>query len=509
MRNKPVILQIGLIRYEPSWELLFRQIGISWKIISEENLIENYSVIIVNEDIELSINLIIDSYVAEGGTVLYTSTALHNNHSKVIKKKYIASLPPVRNTLYSIYGILDIYEQCLIFSNNDIVEIESSGNGYKAYLGIPCNIVLSSDSQRKNFPSDSLRMPNEIVSRRTKGTFRQLVFSLFVHLHQIQDIPFLHKWYYPNGSPTIFTFRIDSDKGTQEQVEEIYQLSEKYSIPTTWFLDVKSHESWIGYFKKFISQEIAVHCYEHSISQNKEINSDNFLKAKTILNQTGINVEGFSGPTGMWNESLASTIEGLGFDYSSEFGFDYDNLPSFPFYSGRFSQIPQLPIHPICIGSMLRAHMTDDEMISYFKKIIDRNYVLKEPICLYHHPTHRHNKVFEEIFSYIQIKKISPMSYSDYASWWKKRDAESICWKYNKNKLFTIEPVYGSGHTRVILPNGNECISVLNGITDIDQMKFTSPIVDFHLSNNIMRARAIDLHHILQNALDWWIKITE
>ncbi len=510
MRIKPVIVQIGLIRYEPAWELLLRQIGIPWKVITlEESLIEHFSVIIVNEEINPSISSTINSYVADGGTVLYSSIAIQNNYTKALKKKYVSSLPPTQNASYTTNGILDINEQCYFFSNNDIVEIESIGNGFKAFFGIPCNILLSSYVQRKNFPADSLRMPNEIVSRKTKGTFRQLVFSLLVHLHQIQRIPFIHKWYYPNGEPTIFTFRIDSDKGTQEQIEEIYQLSDRYSIPTTWFLDVKSHELWLAYFKKFVSQEIGVHCYAHTISHDKEINFDNFSKAKKILKQNGMDANGFSAPTGMWNETLAETIEELEFQYSSEFGFDYDNLPSFPFHSGNFSLVPQLPIHPICIGSMLRAHMTDNQMISYFKNIVDINITLKEPICLYHHPTHTHNNVFEEIFNYIQGKKIQAISYSDYAAWWRKRDSELPQWRYDHTRLSSINRISDDEYFRIILPNGNESISVLNEITDLDQLKFVSPIDKIPLTNNLMRSRAFDVRHILQNALDRWIKITE
>jgi hypothetical protein len=510
MKNKSVILQIGLLQYEPAWELLLRQIGISWKVISaEEDLSQHYSVVVVNADTNDSIKLSIDAYAADGGAVLYTTSALNHKHSKVVKKKYISSLPPVRNSSYTTNNILDIYKVCYFFSNNDIVEIEPVGNGYKAYLGIPCDIILSIDTKRKNFYTDSARMPNEIVAHRAKGTFRQLIFSLLVHLHQIQNIPFVHKWYYPNGAPTIFTFRIDSDKGTQEQIEEIFQLSEKYSIPTTWFLDVKSHESWIEYFKKFKFQEVAVHCYEHAISQSREVNFENFSKAKSILKRSGIDINGFSAPTGIWTESLASTIEEMGFQYSSEFGFDYDNFPSFPFHSGKFSTVPQMPIHPICIGSMLRAHLSVNEMILYYKKIIDTNLALKEPICLYHHPTHRHNEVFEEIFSYIQKKNILTLSYSEYAMWWKKRDAEVNQLKYEGNELIPLYRTSDDTYTRIILPDGSETIAVLGKITDLKQLEFTPSIVKPQISNDIMRSRKFDARHILQNALDWWIKTTE
>ncbi|MDP1678179.1 MAG: hypothetical protein Q8L88_15085 [Bacteroidota bacterium] len=510
MRNKPVILQIGLTQYEPSWELLLRQIGVPWKVISpEEKLIESYSVIVVNNELNDSVDTLIEAFAGEGGTVLYTSLSVNSKHEKIKGTEFVSSLPPTQNVYYTTNGILDVYKKCFFFSNNDIVNIETSGNGFKAYLGIPCDIILSTDAQRKNFYTDSERMPNEIVARRTKGAFRQLIFALLVRLHQIQNIPFVHKWYYPDGAPTLFTFRVDSDKGTQEQIEEIFLLSDKYSIPTTWFLDVKSHENWISYFKKFTSQEITIHCYEHSISPDKEINFDNFSKAKSILKQSGIEATGFSAPTGIWNESLASTIEELGFQYSSEFGYDYDNLPSFSFYSKHFSKIPQLPIHPICIGSMLRAHMSNDEMIAYYKRIIDTNFALKEPICLYHHPTHRHNEVFEEIFNYIQKKNIVTLSYSEYAAWWKKRDEEISRWQYDNNGLTALGELSNNTYTRVILPDGSETIAVLGKIIDLEQLIFKPSTAKLQFSNDILRSRKFDIRHILQNALDWWIKITE
>ncbi len=510
MRNNSVILQIGLIQYEPSWETLLRQIGAAWKVISpEESLVEYYSVIIVNASLDPAMNKNIHSFVAHGGAVLYTTKAITETEQRKKSTTFIASLPPQHTEYYRYFGILDVYADCLTFSNDDIIEIEHVGSGIKVFFGVPVEIILSSTSRRKNFYTTLERMPNEVVSKRSKGSFRQLIFSLLTFLHHQQHLPFIHQWYYPNGEPTIFTFRIDSDKGTQEQIEEIYRLSESYEIPTSWFLDVKSHESWLPYFQKFKNQEIGVHCYEHVVHNSAALNHDNVANALRILRKNNFHTQGITVPTGAWNHSFANAIELLGFYYSSEFAFDYDNVPSFPYFNSAFSPVLQLPIHPICIGSMLRARMSDDEMILYFKSIIDSNYILNEPICLYHHPTHKHNEVFEEVFRYINERKIFKLTFSEYSTWWKKRISTTSLWKFDGTRLQALHQEKNNLYHRIVLPDGRETNALLNDTVVLSELEFRTIERNIQIPNTIMRSRKFDFRHLIQNVLDWWITTTE
>ncbi len=507
MRNSPVILQIGLVRYEPAWEMVLRQIGIPFSVLSDSSVLLNeFSVIIVNSTMDVRQQAGIEDFILRGGSVLYTTNSADAISDRTVSRSIVRSLPPSKNDSYQFHGILDLHSRVAFFHNNDFVEIVQNGDGWKAYLGIDIDIILSIGSTRKNFFRNSGRMPNETVAKRSKGTLRQLIFSLLRTLHHLQQIPFVHQWYYPGSEPTIFTMRIDSDKGSQEQVEEIYALSEANAVPTTWFLDVKSHESWLSYFQKFAHQEIGLHCYEHLLHRSALLNKDNFGKALSLLRIHSLEPKGITAPTGEWNNEYADAIESLGFQYSSEFSFDYENLPSYPFTNGRFFPILQIPIHPVCIGTMLRARMNDEEMISYYRSIVDTNYLLNEPICLYHHPTHGHNNVFEEVFRYINERKILKLTYTQYSEWWKRRNSNPGRLRYSNGM---IESLSDEASYRIVQSDHSEAIVNIRGKIDINSVSFATIRRDVPTNEHILRSRSFDARHMLQNALDWWIKTTE
>ncbi len=500
-------MQIGLVRYEPVWELVLRQIGIPFSVVSDgSNLLNDFSVIIVNGTMDTFLQTSLEDFVRRGGSVLYTTNSVNAVDDRTVSKSFVRSLPPSKNDLYQFNGILDLFSRVSFFHNNDFADVEPFGDGWKAYLGIDINVAISTNSQRNNFYRNTGRMPNETVALRSKGTLRQLIFSLIQKLHHLQQMPFVHQWYYPDSEPTVFTMRIDSDKGTQSQIEQIYQLSERHNNPTTWFLDVKSHESWLPYFKKFEHQEIGVHCYEHLLHRSTILNRENFEKALMLLRKNNLNPKGITAPTGEWNKEYAEAIESLGFQYSSEFAYDYDNLPSYPFMKNRFLPFPQLPIHPVCIGTMLRARMSDEEMAAHYRTVIDTNILLNEPICLYHHPTHEHNGVFEEVFRYINERNILKLSYTQYSDWWKQRSSTLPQLRFSDG---TIESSSGDTYCRIILPDLSEAIISINGKIDLNKVSFTMVKREIESPKNIMSSRTFDARHILQNALDWWIKTTE
>ncbi|MDD8017430.1 MAG: hypothetical protein PHP42_03545 [Bacteroidota bacterium] len=509
MENRKVKIQIGLAQYETGWEVLLEQIGISWNVIPDFNLVtvNEYSMVIINKHLSIDETSNLQKFLRDGGASLNTSSG----DIGTSQTRRVSSFPPTVTESYRFCDILDIFNNCHFFPNNDIVQWTEVGKGISANLGIDIQTqLLSKKVIRKNFYTESKRLPNERVVQRSKAPLRQLVTSLLEFLHHKRNLPFIHKWYFPENHETIFTFRIDSDKGTQEQIENLYALGEKHNIPTTWFLDVKSHLNWLEYFSKFERQEIGVHCFEHVVYPSKILNKENFDKARAVLNKYQINAKGISAPTGAWNNQIGEAIEELGFDYSSEFGYDYDNLPSFPLLHDSFLSVLQLPIHPICIGSLLRTHSSNTEMISYFISVIENKIIANEPVCLYHHPTHMHNDVFEEVFNYINQAGIQKFSYSQYAKWWKKRSTCHFDILVDETKVYckngeSADDVW----LRISLPDGNEAIMSTDNDIFLDELANTAKRKFPECSKDIMRTRSFDGRHYIQNAFDWWIKVTE
>ncbi|MBI2427753.1 MAG: hypothetical protein HYV29_02985 [Ignavibacteriales bacterium] len=503
-------IKIGLIGYDPSWQLLLDQIGVSWSTIDDMATLARHSLIIVNKPVEKNDRHLLNYYLKSGGSLLYTVHEKHKVASCAKSKKYLTSLPPQIRAEYSFYDVFDIGSSVYLFENESIVQVQSVEQGIQSCLGIDVSTLVNTFSTtRKNFYSHTGVFPHERVSHVSKNALRKFIFTHIEFLHHRRNLPFVHKWFYPKKNRSIFTFRIDSDKGNKDQIEEIYQLSAKHRIPTSWFLDVKSHEQWLDYFGKFESQEIGVHCYDHTIHKNEVRNRENFEKALHLLKEKDLTIHGMSVPTGAWSNNIGTIVQDLQFKYSSEFAYDYDNIPSFPYLDRGFSSAVQLPVHPVCIGTLLREGYRSGDMVKYFKDIVDRKILLKEPICLYHHPTHRCNEVFDEVFQYINAQNILCLSYNEYAEWWKRRDHFEFAGDYDGVKLKANVSHPHDTWIRISMPNGSETIVPPADEILLDAIQFEKKQDTFQIPNDIMRTRSFSMKHLFQNALDWWIKTTE
>ncbi|MEK7251361.1 MAG: hypothetical protein AAB209_13170, partial [Bacteroidota bacterium] len=147
----------------------------------------------------------------------------------------------------------------------------------------------------------------------------------------------------------------------------------------------------------------------------------NISKARRKLEQAGISSPGFAAPFGIWNSELAKAIEKTVFEYSSEFSFAYDSLPVYPSNGEQTFLTLQVPIHPICIGSLRRIGYTEGQMKEYFRRVIEEKLLRDEPLFFYHHPTHHCCDVVQFIFQYVAEKGIENTTMLEYARWWKKR----------------------------------------------------------------------------------------
>jgi hypothetical protein len=510
--NHGIAIRIGITRYEPGWELLLEQIGVDWFVIPDLSDLSPsaLSLLIVNSAADGHVLQSVMKYAHDGGAVLFTTGAEKQIRSRATGKQYLTFLPPQVRKEYSFSSIFDLYRTSVLFNDSSITFTEDHGAGTISYLGLDVQGIIDDRRiVRKAFPADSHRLPTERVAQGSKNALRQLIHTHIEYLHHRRNIPFVHKWYYPDDTPTVFTFRVDSDKGTQEQIDEIYRICDEHRIPTSWFLDVHSHESWLPYFKKFTSQEIGIHCYRHVVHDSVILNKENFAEAKAALERQGLRTEGITAPTGAWNRYIGTAILELEFSYSSEFGYDYDNLPSFPFVNSSFSPVVQLPIHPICVGSMLQSGFLPSDMISYFKQVVDKKRSLAEPICLYHHPTHGHTEVFQEVFKYIHSLKIATMSYSDYALWWKRRSRNRMTVNLNDTDVHLGGNEDEHQWARITMPDSRVTIVPALKTVNLKNIPFKIPAMTAGPVYDSSRVRRFSVRHIVQDLLDWWIKSTE
>jgi hypothetical protein len=284
----------------------------------------------------------------------------------------------------------------------------------------------------------------------------------------------VHISYNSKDFKSTFAFKIDADNFNKKDFETTKDVAIKNKVNMTWFINVKNYSD----AKKEVLSlkndgfEVRSHGFRHCVYRSKKNNLKNLKKARIFLNKLGINANAFVAPFGIWNNNLASAMEKMNFLYSSEFSYDYDNLPSYPVIGNRQYKTLQIPIHPICIGRLVEGGNGGKEMRMYFKDIIDSKLDKNEPIFLYGHPQNRIGKfsgVIDYIFKYVKsLKGINITTFGDYAKWWKKKEKINYSVVLEKNKL-KINTSNNSKdfYLRVILGDKEKLIPLKKGFYNI------------------------------------------
>ncbi len=361
---------VGIVKKNFVWENFFFQNGVFFEEVNFENL--NYSVIVVNDFLDEFKKEKIKTYLKNGGNVLTSTKFLKNLFYLKTQKMYVKSILPDRDEIFKTNFLIDINSICeiveganfLIDKHKNYTTFVTEKFGGKL-ISFPFELdeILSlQKTQTKNFFSNTKIFPYEKVSSVSKNELRKLIFNAIEFLHHKKKLPFIHLNFFPNAQKNIFLFRVDTDKANKFEVENLYKTIEKYGIKATWFLDVKTQLSNFDSYKKFENQELALHGYYHNSFETEKRFFENISIAKNILQKNNFFPNGFATPFGEWSFKMQTEIEKFNFNYSSEFSFDYDNIPSFP----KNSNTLQIPIHPICIGSLKNANMTEPEMKNYF-----------------------------------------------------------------------------------------------------------------------------------------------
>lgn len=423
MRNK-----IAILSMTPGWMLYLRQEGLSYEHLRSHDDLnsDRFSVVVVNASLDQRTYDVIRRFLSDGGAVLdcgpYADYAgIHRDRRRVHVLSSDPADPDFSNVwLCDVDTPLNLGES---FGHmGGAVGFVEAGNGLVGML--PCDpgpLFVGTSSARRSFYAPFARYPTEVVARQSKNEWRKLVTDTLRQLHFRRGLPFAQVSYFPGTATNLFLYRIDSDYGEASQIDRLYQLAEKHQIRMTWFLHVAAHDSWLSRFHASSCHEIAVHSYDHTLLSSYELARYQIDRACRRLHDAGFQPAGFAAPFGIWNEPLARAAEEVGFVYASEFAFDYDNLPSYPWLQDRFSSVLQVPIHPVCIGNLRRLKVKSDDMMAYFRFVIEKKISHDEPVALYHHPTHEEWEVVDDLLSCVTGKRLPSWTFLEYADWWKRR----------------------------------------------------------------------------------------
>ncbi len=427
-------ITIGILGEGAGWRILLDQIGVNYEqIVFPDNFRPaDYSAIIVNASPKERQFEPLLAYLRDGGAVLDCGHFLpmfKRNRFNPCKIKSVTG--ESNNDVFNDVRLLDIYQRGKIYNEAQFFEktvfLGEIDGGPLAYLAFDIDrLFLDTRKARKQFYTPFNKYPHEWVSLTSKNEARKLVTGILKWLHFQRNLPFVHRWHFPGKARNIFGFRIDSDGANQKQVQTWYDIAADHDIKMTWFLHGGAHRNWISYFRNFGAQEIAVHGYKHFTYETVDENRENMLKGKALLEEVGINSEGFAAPFGEWNPALGKVLQELGFAYSSEFTLDYDNLPFYPANEDGLSPVLQVPIHPVCIGNFIRLHAAPGQMLDYFRAAARRKLQFNEPLIFYDHPVHEFHDVVAKFFDFVGDLELPNLTMGEYARWWKHRQSASF-----------------------------------------------------------------------------------
>lgn len=423
---------VGIVGNSPGWEILLTQEGVPFARVNSLCSANDYSVVVAGKGLHSGELDILSAYLSSGGAVLCSTETYAALTSGSVKQVNVPYLWTGNSPDFQDVGIVRLHSSCSLLSD-ETSGISSDALVPREYvwkngivLAVPFDAgTLITDTRCNDFSfyAPFRRLPFERVSVVSKHTVRRLVSRALEFLHHKRTLPYIHTWYYPKGAPSVFSLRIDTDGGTSEEVKSLFVLLHRHHLRASWFLDLETQEALLPFYKTLEGHEVGIHCYHHQRWKDERSFRSDLARACDSLTKYAIVPKSFAAPYGEWHSFISTVLLEAGFEYSSEFSYDYDNLPSV--VAGNLLQVP---IHPICIGSMKRHSYTDDMMKQYFTFVVKQKLATNEPLIFYHHPRDGREGVLEHLLTECKQHALPAMTMGEFARWWKERiSASSTC----------------------------------------------------------------------------------
>ncbi len=507
-------VNIGILGDPRGWQLLLEQEGVPFSGVSEGLTPENYSVLVAGDDVDDRESEMLRQYLSLGGSVLCSSKIYAQIRRSTYEREQVKYILPGEGSLFADVGLIDVRGRCKLAWNAN--ELKTDGGIFSAHVGEhesghvvalpfdPSLMILDGRSATKSFYSPEVRLPFERVSYYVKSSIRRLVSRSLELLHHRRGLPYVHRWYFPRNAASVCVLRVDTDYGSTSEIEGLYGIARNHNVPMTWFVDVKSQQSFLSLFKKMEGQEIGLHCYEHQTYEDYERNEQNINRALKLLKSSSIDVKGFAAPYGVWNQNLGRAVQKCGMEYSTEFSYDHDNVPSFPLLHGEWSKTLQIPVHPVCVGSLRRQGYLEEQMKSYFGFVVSQKLSLREPLAFYHHPKDGNHPVLESLFKMIRDNKIEMKTMGGFASWWKRRNSVRPAMQVQGS---TLAVQSGSKDDEVWLhltrQDGTESFSPLRDAIELDSLHWQRRLPANSLPADYLRIRRFNYRIPLTKGVDY------
>jgi hypothetical protein len=504
-------LCVGMIAASESWTQLCQQEGIPHVVISlaDDTFAERCSVIIVNKPLALAERGRLEEYLRYGGAIIGYTKHLEGVCGITGIPARLDYIVSAADDVIGGAGLIDLGTEGVVPREAHLLRTQD--NTFAAFagpLGGGCAVVLPFDmgqllqdsrAANKSFYFARDRLPTERVSLVGKAELHRLFHCAMQYVHHARGLPYVHLWWFPDGQRNLFALRIDTDGAPQHDVDDLYAVARAHGVSLSWFLDVKSHESWLRHFTTFVDQEIGVHCYEHRTYESFGANQKNIQTAVHMVRAAGLQPTGFTAPFGIWNVELARAVDECALEYSSEFSYSYDGLPLYPADQDQRFGTLQVPVHPICIGAMKRVGHGDSHIVEYYRSVIEKKLAFGEPLFFYHHPAHHGWPVMEFLFDRMNHLGVNNVTLGAYARWWKKRLEMEVQFSLAGDvlRLENKAPAQdGSVYLHITVGGRGEAIMPMHESIAVNGLPFKERS-GFHFPDDLTRIREFDPRSLL------------
>ncbi len=269
----------------------------------------------------------------------------------------------------------------------------------------------------------------ERIARFDKGMIRRKILEHLRSTINLQGGLWARLSPFPAPYRGAFNLRLDLDEPYPEHYLKFVELAKPLNNCMTFFDSTAAHASSASVMADLRERDVQSHGHYHVVYRDPDANRRNLERAHELMVNVGIVPIGFVAPGGRWTPALDKVVESMGYRYGSEFQLGFDDLPFFPWRKDRFSNVLQLPIHPICPGLFLEAGCRDESLISdHMCQIIHERFETGEPAFIYGHPERRFvrlpgviNRLTQEID---RSGLLWRTTLTEFAHWWHWRNRQ-------------------------------------------------------------------------------------
>jgi hypothetical protein len=288
----------------------------------------------------------------------------------------------------------------------------------------PFEALIDTKAERVRWRAAGFEL-SERVSRHSKAEIRcRVVGRLFEAIvaagglrARLAPFPFPYR--------SAFGFRADLDEPFPDDYARFAKARRPIEDCTTHFVSTHAYGDNADVLRDLLRLETQSHGHYHVVYRDLGANFRNLERAHAILTGFGFTPTGFAAPEGRWNLGLDSALEQLGYTYSSDFQLGYDDLPFFPWRGDRFSQVLQVPIHPICDGLFLEAGASGRVVADYLVSVVRSKIEAGELAFVYGHPERRLGRMPEVLTSLAaEVERhalLWRVTLTEFARWWRWR----------------------------------------------------------------------------------------